>query len=323
MALTGEVTLAAARSAAWWLERTDEECAAFAGAAARSTRPDAEAWRAIATSLPWLRQLHHETIRPPVRRDAGAVDSRDRSARAAARSRTSRRAWPSAASAWRAPRLDAYHAAWRRPDPEATARLSDWLEREAPPLLVTAGDGEIVWDPDAPAALDATAWRSWDRRTEWPSARSMPISRVVDRHTRAFLAAVVDPGALPAPQANTFQRGYTYLHAARRLIAYNLHEPGMERLHGPPLPYAREMVGARTAHEWAHLADAAGWVPRTVSRDEYRALREALAAELDATIAAAPAAVRRLTASDLGELAQQGAGAGAALARLTTTRMPD
>ena len=44
----------------------------------------------------------------------------------------------------------------------------------------------------------------------------------------------------------------------------------MERLHGPPLPYARAMLGARTVHEWAHLAVEAGWVPRTVSRDEYR-----------------------------------------------------
>ena len=97
----------------------------------------------------------------------------------------------------------------------------------------------------------------------------------------------------------------------------------MERLHGPPLPYAHAMVGARTAHEWAHLADAAGWVPRTVSRDAYRALRAALAAELDAAIAAAPAAVRRLTAPDVADLARQADGAGAALARLTTTRMPD
>ena len=61
----------------------------------------------------------------------------------------------------------------------------------------------------------------------------------------------------------------------------------MERLQGPPLPFEREMLGARTAHEWAHLADAAGCVPRTVSRERYRELRAELAAELDAAIAAA------------------------------------
>jgi hypothetical protein len=35
-------------AAAWWLERTDEECVAFAAAAARATRPDAAGFRAIA-----------------------------------------------------------------------------------------------------------------------------------------------------------------------------------------------------------------------------------------------------------------------------------
>ena len=86
----------------------------------------------------------------------------------------------------------------------------------------------------------------------------------IDRHTRAFLAALVDPRRAAGAAAEHVQSGYTYLHAERRLIAYNLDEPGMERLHGPPLPFARAMVGARTVHEWAHLADDAGWVPRTV-----------------------------------------------------------
>src|SRR5688572_22783323 len=65
MALTGEVTLAALHDAAWWLERTDEECAAFAAAAARATRPDAAGYRAVAAALPWLRRLRHETLAPP------------------------------------------------------------------------------------------------------------------------------------------------------------------------------------------------------------------------------------------------------------------
>src|SRR5262249_47252177 len=68
-------------------------------------------------------------------------------------------------------------------------------------------------------------------------------------------------------------------------------------------------------------ADAAGWVPRTVSREEYRELRAALAAELDAAIASAPATVRRATAPDLAELGRD-ASAGAALARITVARMP-
>ena len=92
----------------------------------------------------------------------------------------------------------------------------------------------------------------------------------------------------------------------------------MERLHGPALPYARAMLGARTAHEWAHLAVAAGWVPRTVvARASTRALRAALAAALDAAIAAAPAAVRRATAADLARARRASAAPAHALARLT------
>jgi hypothetical protein len=96
----------------------------------------------------------------------------------------------------------------------------------------------------------------------------------------------------------------------------------MERLAGPALPYEAPMVGARTAHEWAHLADAAGFVPRTASPADWAALRAELASMLDDTIARAPAAVRTRTAADLAALAE-GRPAGVALGRLLVTRMPD
>src|SRR5262249_18924146 len=65
MAQTGEVAFAAVRGAAWWLERSDDECAAFAAAAARSTPPDAAAWRALADALPRLRPLRPQAPPPP------------------------------------------------------------------------------------------------------------------------------------------------------------------------------------------------------------------------------------------------------------------
>jgi hypothetical protein len=52
MASTGEVAYAAVRGAAWWLERSDPECDAFAAAAERSTRPDAAASRALVVAAP-------------------------------------------------------------------------------------------------------------------------------------------------------------------------------------------------------------------------------------------------------------------------------
>lgn len=320
VAQTGEVAFAAARGAAWWLERTDPECAAFAAAAARSSRPDAAAWRALADALPWLRRLSHATLRQPQvvspHRPIPGTGLLVPQALDAEPPRLAER-WTTAAR----DALAAYHAAWRRRDATAVSALCDWLAADRPPLLVTSAGGRVVWDPEAPARVAAL-------RDELAEADAVAVAAVhadlavIARTTRAFLAAVVAPDTLPAPGADTAQHGYGYLHAARRLVAYNLHEPGMDRLHGPPLPFAREMVAARTAHEWAHLADAAGWVPRTVQADAYHARQRALAAELDAAIAAAPAAVRRATAADLAELGRAGC-PGEGLARLTVTRMPD
>jgi hypothetical protein len=320
MAQTGEVAFAAVRGAAWWLERSDAECAAFAAAAARSTRPDAAAWRSLADALPWLRQLGHETLRPPqIVSPRRAIPGTGLLVPRALEAEP-----PRLAERWTAVAHDtlaSYQAAWRGSEPAAVRDLSGWLAETAPPLLVTGANGEILWDPDAPAVLDSV--RAALEPADGVAVRAVHADlEVVARRTEAFLAAVVDLAALPAPQPNTFQSGYTYLHATRRLVAYNLHEPGMDRLHGPSLPYARDMVGARTAHEWAHLADAAGWVPRTVTHGEYGRLRSALAGALDGAIAAAPAAVRRVTEDDLAALAAEGC-AGTGLARLTLTRMPD
>lgn len=64
VAESGEVTHAVLTTAAWWFERTDVECEAFAAAARASTRPDASGFAAMADALPWLRELHHERLRP-------------------------------------------------------------------------------------------------------------------------------------------------------------------------------------------------------------------------------------------------------------------
>ncbi len=320
MAVTGEVAPAAVQNAVWWLERTDAECDAFRSAAAASTRPDADSLRAVAAALPWLRRLRHETLRPaphgvPHRSIPGTGLLVPRDLEAEPPALVARVAEVSRAA------LQTWRAAWRRSDPDVVRRTCDWLAETAPPLLVTGQRGRIVWDPDRPTAVGAL-------RAELSRADAVAVDAVgadlavVARHTRAFLDAVVDPGALPAPHPDVAQTGLAYLHRERALLAYNLHEPGMERLVGPPLPFGRAMLGARAAHEWAHLADEAGWVVRTVSAQEHAARQAALADLLDATIAAAPAAVRSRTAADLATLGAAGS-AGTGLAHVTVQRMPD
>jgi hypothetical protein len=320
MAVSGEVTTAAVHTAAWWLERTDEECAAFAAAAGRSPRPDAGAFRAVAGALGWLRELRHETLRPLVVLSphrplpgTGLLVPRAREAEP-----------PALVARWadearRA--LGAYRAVWRAPGTAAVARLSDWLAGTAPPLVVTAHGNRIVWDPERADRVDALRGELRDADAVAVEAIAADLG-AVDRHTRAFHAALADPGALPAPAENTQQSGYTYLHRERRLVAYNLHEPDMERLAGRSLPFGRHMLGARTAHEWAHLAERAGWVPRIVPPERLAELRADVARELDAAIAAASEGVRERTRADLRELAADGS-AGTALTRILVTRMPD
>lgn len=319
MALSGEVTLAALHNAAWWLERTDEECAAFASAAARSTRPDATGLHAIATSLPWLRRLRHEVLAPPPASSPHrAIPGTGLLVPQAIEPEPRRLvdAWTTAARRT----IDAYRASWQAAPTRVLRDLTDWLTRDAPPVLVTAEHDRILWDPEHPERTGVlrAALKLGDAAAVAAVSEDL---RTIARHTREFLASVVEPAVLPTPASETEQGGYSYLHRERRLIAYDLDEPGMERLAGPALPYARAMLGARTIHELAHLAVDAGWVPCVLGSDELEARRRGLAETLAAVIAALPPAIRDLTASDLTTLDRDAPAD--ALARLFLARMPD
>lgn len=320
MAVSGEVTLAALHTAAWWFDRTDEECGAFAAAADRSTRPDAAAIRAVAAALPWLRELRHETLRPAAAAAPGRpIPGTGLFVPAALEHEPGALVddWTAAARG----ALARYRAAWRTAPGEPIRRLAAWLAEEAPPLLVTAGGGRIVWDAAHPARTGAL--RTLLKRGDGAAVADVAADlAVVARHTRAFLSALADPAGLPRPHADSEQRGYAYLHRERALVAYDLEEPGMERLAGPALPFARAMLGARTIHEWAHLAVDAGWVPCVADEAEVAARRRRLADGLAATVAGLPRALRAATAGDVADLAAEGP-VGEVLAQIFLARMPD
>ena len=106
------------------LERTDYECAAFTAAAARSRRPDAPAWRSLGDALPWLRRLHHPSLRPPLvvspHRPIPGTGLLVPAALDAEPPRLAER-WAAIASDV----LGTYRTAWRRHDPEAVNALCD------------------------------------------------------------------------------------------------------------------------------------------------------------------------------------------------------
>lgn len=316
MTQTREVTTAALEVAAWWLERDDAECAAFSSAAAASGRPDADALRATADAVPWLRRLGHERLHPLAGkartvRGTGLLVPRElerEPARLAAR-------WTAVART----ALADFQKTWRRTDAANVGALSAWLAADAPPLLVTSRR-RVLWDPETPARVG-----DLQRALARADAVAVDAMRVdletIARHTRAFLAACADAGALRIPDDAT-EAGYASIRADRRLIAYDLDEPGMERLSGPPLPYAHAMLGARTAHEWGHVADASGFVRCTLSDADFGATATTLARALDAVVAAAPTDVRARTAPDVAALGPAPS-PGHALARAALTRLPD
>jgi hypothetical protein len=314
----GEVTMAALHAAPWWLERDDAECAAFAAAAARTARPDGDALRRLAAALPWLRRLGHATLRPVAgahRCIAGSDVQVPRELEVE----------PTAlVETWTAVARDAvaaYTARWRAPDPPGVRALRDWLDADAPPLVVAAR-GRLLWDPETPPRTGAL--RAELARCSGAALRDVRADlQVVAAHTRRFLAALTDAGALP-PAADAEQRGYVFMHRSRGLLAYDLDEAGIDRRRAPALPFARAMLGARAVHEWAHRAVDAGCVPWSLPAAQYEARRDAVAALFDAAVADAPAALRAATADDLATLvADAGGPPGQALVALLLRRMPD
>jgi hypothetical protein len=107
-------------------------------------------------------------------------------------------------------------------------------------------------------------------------------------------------------------------------VAYNLHEPVMQRLREPGVPFERWMLGARTIHEWGHLAVEAGWVPVPEQRrGEHAAVQAELAQLFDSIVAESPAALRTHAATRLAELRARTGSAGQALVAQILGRMSD
>jgi hypothetical protein len=319
MAETGEVTRAALDLAVYWIGRNDAETRAFTAAARASESPEGPEFRLVADALPWLRELRHEKLRPPRVGQHRAIPGTGLLVPRRHESRPDELVERGRARAHEA--VARFHARFRTPGGPALRRLAEWLADESPPLLVTAAHGRIVWDPVSPGRSELLAEALAEAPAEAVEDVALDLARIA-AHTARFRAALADPSALPAPDAAVAQRGYAYLHRERGEIAYDLDEPGIERRRCPALPYAREMVGARTWHEWAHLAVDGGAVPRTAGDRRWEELERAFAAVLDEVVQRAPRAVKAATASDLERLTGPGS-AGARLVRLFETRLPD
>ncbi len=288
MVRDGHVGLAAVRSAAWWLASDPTARRAFAAAARSSRSPEAPTWQFIAGALPWLETLHHRTLRPPAPRRSVRV-LRPTRVLVPLRLAPGLSALAETAGRLAAERVARFRAA-HRPDAASAAgaaRLVASLLAERPPVRIAAGE-RILYDPEGgadPAALEARLGSAPAEALAGLEAELGAIARV----TRAFRARFGDgggPGELPGLERG----GYTWLDPRGPILVVDLDEPGIDRLGGPPLPFALPMAAARAAHEWGHLAAHRGAV--APDPDAARSAQAALGQALVGLVRCAPPRLR-------------------------------
>ncbi|MCX4239547.1 hypothetical protein [Paraliomyxa miuraensis] len=314
----------------YWLVRSDAEVEAFVAACRRSSRPDAAVFVRLAEAMPWVRTLFHDPLRPPAPearsglrkvKEAGlwvpeALQAELHALVPALRADASAVMEAYLATAAKAPATDPAVAFASSP----ADHVCEWLERASPPVLVTDEHETVLWDPEEPRRVGALR-----RRLEGIGGRVAQSLRedleVVGERSAAFLASLRDPERLPRPGEGVEQDGGIYVHATRPLMVYSLAQPGLRPLLEPAPPYHRMLVGARTIHEWGHLAEEAGWVAvPEARRDEHEHAQAELRAAVQALVDEAPAPFRRAVEQ---EAQAAGREPGALVCALVLERMPD
>jgi len=294
LGLTRNLTTALVHNLAYFLQRTSAELADFRAGCARCVRPDADAFRALADATEWVPRIYHVALKPPVL-DIGEphgkleaadllvpISLQDPMRKLGADGLTVGQQVVERYYAGFAPQQDAKHA----------DALCSWLQDSAPHVLVTAHDGRTLWDPDDAMRVDALR-DLVDGIAQAPAESIRDDLEVISERTIRMLAMLKDPDALPQPHELDQHVG-TYIHQSRKLIAYTIDHPRMNRLREPSPPYERLMLGARTIHEWGHLAVDAGLVRvPPPQREAFSDRQREVAETLDRIIAAAPPPLRQ------------------------------
>jgi hypothetical protein len=313
---------------AYFLARTDDEIEAFARAASRASRPDAPAFAALAGALPRLRGLHHLPLRPPPKpapERMHYVDGADLLVPASILPdvQVVLAAFESEARA-----IESVFSVQQAIVPEGRARapvdeLADFLREERPAVLLTGPQGEALFDPEQPLSIEALrgALAGLTHRAADSVREDL---RLVSAKSRAVLASLRAPDQLPRTSSDVELGGGVYIRADRRLVVYELPQPGFDALRREAPPFHRKLLAARTVHEWGHLVHEAGIV--RVPPGRRREHDEAVAALGEVYSRVVSAVPERLADDVRAELRDLGAGpssAGAALTRATLHRISD
>jgi hypothetical protein len=322
MGLKQSVVNAFIHNLGYWMVLDDAELDDFRLGAERARGPDADAFRALAASLPVVKQLYHEDLRPPPDQppeplgrvtDAGLFIPESLKAALQELAGT--------AKSTAARNTERYFAKQAQRTGDPSERLSDWLGASAPRALIVAGD-QPLWDADEPGNLDALG-EALAGMGDHASASVRADLEVIDRHSRRFLAAVKNTDALPTGDVID-QSGGVYIHEKRRLIVYDVAHPFLNRAKEGSFPYQRWLLGARCVHEWGHLAVEADWVRVPEARkQEFEAAFDDVALLFGRLVSDADGPLRDAAARELESIGGKGRDAGPTWASWILTRMPD
>jgi len=322
LGISGELRSAVLMTLSYFGTLDDEQAASFCEGCRRTNRPDADALRALADALPWLRELHHVALNPP----EGASEPVSEIPGTGLFAPNSRvvdlealvmRFHEVASSV--ASRYLQQQKSTRSAKVRPVEQLASWLREVCPSVLLTDEDGDVLWDPEESERIDRVEARLADI-AERPAVGLRADLDVVSQRTRAFMDALRSPDALRPAGDPLEQEGGTFIHPSRLLMVYSLAQPGLDPTVEAAPPYHRLLLGSRTMHEWGHLAVDAGMVPIAPEKaGEHHDAHVALGELFDRIVAEAPAQFAGLAQREVSALAAEAC----TLADMPLRRMED
>ncbi len=282
----------------YWATRPEAQLLEFCAATATVPRLDASVFTRLAKAMPWVRALFHPRPRPPPKSvrtqlkivpegslmipvtfgaelERLVVDVR-RSAHDVVHNHHQRAIRPAEAERLRTKRCS----------------LTEWLKETQPRLLVADAEQRIVWDPEDPHDVSTLETALHGAAPAAIHSIVGDLATISDRST-SFLRSVRYPELLPRACRHLESTGGIYVNAQRHMITYSLGQPGFDALQEPAPAYHRLLLGARTIHEWGHLAQTAGWVAiPSALRSEVAAAKKRISAAMQAIVDAAPYGLR-------------------------------
>lgn len=263
LGITRDIVVATVQNLSYWLHQDSGVLSRFQDACRTARRPDASAFSALGDALAWVCQLHHRHLRAPTDEQLSRLSELPRTHLLLTREEHQRvegllSQWVKAGQA-----VAAQHfARFDKPGAEAVQRVLAYLKKRTPQLIVTDRDERVLWSPQRPRTgklKEALAGLS-----DAAADSMLKDFDVINRKSREFLNRVRDPQQLPDVHAESAAPGgLSYMHQHAKRIAYNIHEAEPQRLREPAPAFERLMLGARTVHEWCHLAVDGGWVRKS------------------------------------------------------------